>query len=232
MSGPAAEAATADLPAPIAAVAKPLLRGWLHLVCFFLAIPAAAIVVALAETPRGRIAAAVYAVGLVALFGVSGTYHRGRWTEARRRLMQRLDHGTIFVMIAGSYTPLCLLALRGWVAWALLVTAWVGAAAGFLLALVPTPRTRAARGALYIVLGWASVLAMPQMLDRLSPLQLTLIAVGGMLFTVGAIFLATRWPDPFPRVFGYHEVWHVLVVAAVICHFVAIASVIAGPPAA
>src|SRR5690606_38358920 len=129
-------------------------------------------------------------------------------------------------MIAGSYTPLCLLALRGWVAWALLVTAWVGAAAGFLLALVPTPRTRAARGALYIVLGWASVLAMPQMLDRLSPLQLTLIAVGGMLFTVGAIFLATRWPDPFPRVFGYHEVCHVLVVAAVICHFVAIASVI------
>jgi len=211
-------------------VPTPLLRGWLHLVCFFLALPAAAVVVGVADTPRGQVAAFVYGSGLVALFGVSGSYHRGRWCDAKRRLMQRLDHGTIFVMIAGSYTPLCLLALRGPLAWALLATVWAGAAAGFVLAFLSGRGVRIARGALYIVLGWLSVLAAPQLVEQLSLLQLGLIATGGLLFTVGAIFLATRWPDPFPRVFGYHEVWHVLVVAAVICHFVAIASVVDRPP--
>ena len=210
-------------------VARPLLRGWLHLVCFFLAIPAGALVVALASSLEGRIAALVYATGLVGLFGVSGTYHRGRWSDARRRLMQRLDHGTIFVMIAGSYTPLCLLALRGWVAPAMLAIAWVGAVAGFVLSFSSGRVSRIMRGTLYIALGWASLLVGPELLRQLSVAELVLIATGGVLFTVGAIFLATRWPDPFPRVFGYHEVWHLLVVAAVVCHFVAIASVVHGP---
>lgn len=222
------------LPAEVAGpvtVPKPLLRGWLHLVCFFLALPAAAVVVGLADSPRGQMAAVVYGSGLVALFGVSGSYHRGRWDDAKRRLMQRLDHGTIFVMIAGSYTPLCVLALRGWLAWTLLAVVWAGAAAGFVLAFLSGRGVRIARGALYIVLGWLSVLAAPQLVERLTVVQMALIAAGGLMFTVGAIFLATRWPDPFPRVFGYHEVWHVLVVAAVVCHFVAIATVIDSPPA-
>lgn len=210
-------------------VTKPLLRGWLHLICFFLALPAAVLVVALASSPRGRVGALVYAVGLVALFGVSGTYHRGRWTDAKRRLMQKLDHGTIFVMIAGSYTPLCLLALQGWVAWTMLVLSWSMAALGFVLAFASSRTTRIMRGTLYIVMGWTSVIAAPQLVRHLSLAELTLIAVGGVLFTIGATFLATHWPDPFPRVFGYHEVWHVLVVAAVVCHFVAIASVVHGP---
>jgi hemolysin III len=156
-------------------------------------------------------------------------YHRGRWTDAKRRLMQQLDHGTIFVMIAASYTPLCLLALRGWVSVAMLAVAWSGAVLGFVLSFANTRLTRIVRGALYIVLGWASVIAAPQLVRHLSVAELVLIAAGGVLFTVGAIFLATRWPDPFPRVFGYHEVWHALVVAAVVCHFVAIASVVNGP---
>lgn len=213
------------LPAPLV---KPLLRGWLHLICFFAAVPAAVLVVALASSPRGRVGALVYAVGLVALFGVSGAYHRGRWSDTKRRLMQKLDHGTIFVMIAGSYTPLCLLVLRGWVAWVMLAVTWAMAVAGFVLAFTGGRVSRVLRGTLYIVMGWASLLAAPQLLRHLSAAELTLIAVGGVLFTVGAIFLATHWPDPFPRVFGYHEVWHVLVVAAVICHFVAIASVVRG----
>ncbi len=209
-----------------AALAKPLLRGWLHAICFFVAIPAGVLVIALASSPRGRVAAAIYAVGLIALFGVSGGYHRGRWSDAKRRLMQRLDHGTIFVMIAGSYTPLCLLVLRGWVSWTMLAIAWGGAAAGFVLSFADGRAVRVARGALYIALGWASVIAAPQLLDHLSGTELALLAIGGVLFTIGAIFLATRWPDPFPRVFGYHEVWHVLVVVAVACHFIAIASVV------
>lgn len=210
---------------------KPLLRGWMHLVCAFLAVPAAVVVVSLASSPRGRVGAAVYAVGLVALFAVSGAYHRGRWSAEARRLMQRLDHGTIFVMIAGSYTPLCLLVLRGWVTWTMLVLAWSMAAIGFALAFTDSRSTRILRGALYIVMGWVSLAAAPQLLRHLSVAELALIVAGGVLFTVGAVFLATRWPDPFPRVFGYHEVWHLLVVAAVVCHFVAIASVVHGPAA-
>jgi hemolysin III len=212
-----------------AAFTKPLLRGWLHLVCFFLAIPAGIAVVLWADSGAARAGAVVYAFGLVALFGVSGFYHRGRWSEAARRRMQRLDHATIFVMIAGSYTPLCLVALKGWVAPAMLIIAWTGAVVGAILAFSNGSRTRGLRGGLYIALGWISVIAGPQLVAHLTVTELVLIAIGGVLFTVGAIFLLTNWPDPFPRVFGYHEVWHVLVVAAVICHFVAIASVVSNP---
>lgn len=211
-----------------ATAAKPLLRGWLHLVCFFLAIPAGVVVIALATSSRARAGAAIYAFGLVALFGVSGFYHRGRWSPTWRLRMRRLDHATIFVMIAGTYTPLCLLVLEGWVAVAMLVTAWTGAAVGALLAWSGGRRSSAVRSGLYIVLGWAVLVAAPQLLSRLSSAELVLIAVGGVLFTVGAITLATHWPDPFPRVFGNHEVWHTFVVAAVVCHLVAIGSVVHG----
>jgi hemolysin III len=220
---------TTEVPHVVAMMAKPLLRGWLHLVCFFLAIPAGIAVIALAKSTEARWAAVVYAIGLVALFGVSGTYHRGRWSQAARQRMQKLDHATIFVMIAGSYTPLCLIAVQGWMAPALLVVAWAGASVGAVLAFTGGRRSRIARGTLYIALGWVSVVATPQLVRHLSVAQLVLIAVGGVLYTVGAIFLATHWPDPVPHVFGYHEVWHVLVVAAVICHFVAISSLIAHP---
>ena len=213
-------------------LAKPMLRGWLHLVCFFLALPAGVAVILLADGARARAGAVVYAVGMVALFGVSGSYHRGRWSAAARLRMQQLDHATIFVMIAGSYTPLCLVALQGWVAPVMLVAAWVGATIGIVLAFQGGRRSRIAKGVLYIALGWVSVFATPQLLANLHARELVLIAVGGVLYTVGAVFLATRWPDPFPRVFGYHEVWHLLVVAAVVCHFVAIASVVSTPLAA
>ena len=206
---------------------KPLLRGWMHLVCFFLAIPAAVLVIALAGSGRGRVGAVVYAIALVALFGVSGLYHRVRWSDARRRLMQKLDHGTIFVMIAGSYTPVCLMALEGWLSWTMLALSWVGATVGFVVAFAGRGRfSRILRSALYIALGWGVVIALPQMWSQLSIAELVLIAVGGVLFTIGSVFLLTKWPDPFPRVFGYHEVWHALVVAAVACHFIAIASVV------
>ncbi len=214
--------------APVAVPAKPLLRGWLHLVCFFLALPVGAWVVVDAEGARARTAAVVYAIGLAALFGVSGSYHRVRWSPAWRTRMQRLDHSTIFVMIAGSYTPVCLLALHGWLAVTMLVAAWTGAAIGAFLSWQTGRRSTIARSAMYIVLGWVLLAATPQLLGRLTPTQLVLITIGGVLFTVGSITLATHWPDPFPRVFGYHEVWHVLVVAAVVCHLVAISGVIRG----
>lgn len=210
---------------------KPLLRGWLHVVCFFLAIPAGVAVISWADGTAARVGAVVYAVGLVALFGVSGLYHRGRWSQTWQRRMQRLDHATIFVMIAGSYTPLCLVAIKGWVGPVMLVVAWLGAVLGTVLAFTDGSRSRLARGTLYIALGWVSVLAGPGLVRQLTTSELALIAIGGVLFTGGAIILVTKRPDPFPRVFGYHEVWHVLVVAAVVCHFIAIASVVASPTA-
>ena len=211
---------------------RPLLRGWLHLVCFFLAIPAGVAVVAMADDPGVRVAAIVYAVGLVALFGVSGSYHRGRWSAEWKRRWRSLDHSTIFVMIAGSYTPICTVVLSGWVLVAMLVTAWVGAAIGAVLSWSDGRRVRIVRSGLYIALGWAVLAAGPQLVRHLSVAELVLIAVGGLLFTVGAIILTTRWPNPLPRVFGYHEVWHTLVVAAVICQFVAIASLVSDAGAA
>ncbi len=181
-----------------------------------------------ADAAEARFGAVVYAIGLVALFGVSGSYHRGRWSQSARLRMQQLDHATIFVMIAGSYTPLCLVALRGWMAPVLLGVAWAGATVGIILAFRGGRGSRIAKSILYIALGWVSVFATPQLISHLSGAEAALIAIGGVLYTVGAVFLATRWPDPFPQVFGYHEVWHALVVAAVVCHFVAIASVVDG----
>lgn len=206
--------------------AKPLLRGWLHLVCFFLAVPIAVTIVSSATSTTARVAAVIYGVGVVALFGVSGAYHRGRWSPIWRSRMQRLDHTTIFVTIAVSYTPICLLALHGWLSVAMLALAWTGAAVGGILAWTKSRRVDGVRFGLYIALGWAAVVAAPQLVGNLTVAQLALIAAGGVLFTVGAIFLATHWPDPFPRVFGYHEIWHLLVVAAIACHMVAITSVI------
>ncbi len=210
---------------------RPLLRGWMHLCCFFLAVPAGVAVVALADTARARVGAAVYAFGLVALFGVSGAYHRGPWSPRWRVRMQRLDHTTIFVMIAGSYTPLCLLVLDGWLGVTLLGVVWSGAVLGGILAFGGRGHvSRTLRSGLYLAMGWVAVVSLPELASTLGTAELVLILVGGVLFTVGAVFLATRWPDPFPRVFGYHEVWHTLVVAAVVCHLVAIASVVRAAP--
>jgi hemolysin III len=206
----------------------PLLRGWLHLVCFFLAIPAGAVVVLQATTTRERIGAIVYATAMIALFGVSGAYHRGRWSPAARLRMKRLDHATIFVMIAGSYTPLCLLALRGTTGTVLLITAWAGAAAGFALALLGIAERRILGLVGYIALGWAAVLGLPGLANGLSTRDLSLVIVGGVLYTSGAVMLGLKWPLPRARIFGYHEVWHVMVLAGVICHFIPIVTVVGG----
>jgi hemolysin III len=207
-------------------VVKPLLRGWLHLICFFLAIPTGVVLIGLADSVRERVGVAVYVFGMVALFGVSGLYHVVRWSPEWRLRMRRLDHATIFVMIAGTYTPVCLLVLRGWVATTTLVAAWLVAAVGARLAWMSGRRSAVLRSALYIALGWGILAAAPQLVSNLSTTELLLIAAGGVLFTVGSITLATHRPDPVPRVFGHHEIWHVLVVAAVVCHLLAIGSVV------
>lgn len=207
----------------------PLLRGWLHLVCFFVSIPAGILVVAGAGSTRARVAAVVYAVGMTAMFGVSAAYHRWRWSPTARRRMRRIDHGTIFVMIAGSYTPLCLLVLSGATGVSILVGVWTAAALGFLLALTGFAE-RALLGLLcYIGLGWVMVLALPELSHRLGTGQIALLFAGGIVYTVGGVVLGTRWPNPSPVWFGYHEVWHTMVVAACVCHYLTILSVVRSP---
>jgi len=204
----------------------PLLRGWLHLVCFVASVPAGALVIASAGSGRGRLASTVYAIGMTAMFGVSATYHRRKWSAEGRRRMRRVDHGTIFVMIAGSYTPLCLLALRGTTGTAILTGVWVGAGLGFVLALTGFAEKAVLGLVCYIVLGWAMVLALPQLSGTLSHGQMALLFAGGVTYTVGGVVLGTKWPNPSPRWFGYHEVWHAMVAAACVCHYLTILSVV------
>jgi len=221
-SPPSARTRPADEAVP------PALRGWLHLACFVLSFPAGAAAIGAAGTGRARIAATVYAFGMTAMFGVSAAYHRRRWSPAGRTRMRRTDHGTIFVMIAGSYTPLALLALPGSTGTTVLVAVWIGAGVGFVLALTGIAE-KAVFGLLcYITLGWAMVLALPQLSRQLDAGQIGLLLAGGVIYTLGGIVLGTRWPDPSPRYFGYHEVWHAMVAVASVFHYVTIFSVIRG----
>jgi hemolysin III len=204
----------------------PVLRGWIHLVCFFLSLPAGALVVAGAGSDPARLAGVVYALGMTAMFGVSAAYHRGHWSPVARRRMRRTDHGTIFLMIAGSYTPLCVLAIGGGTGTAVLTTVWVGAGLGFLLAMTGIAE-KAVLGLLcYIGLGWGAVLALPELSRALSGDEIGLLLLGGVVYTVGGVVLGTRRPNPSPRWFGYHEVWHAMVVLACACHYLTILSVV------
>lgn len=217
-------------PTAHAELLPPHLRGWLHLICFVLSVPAGVVVIASATSGRGRLAALVYAMGMTAMFGVSATYHRGSWSPVGRRRIRRLDHGTIFIMIAGSYTPLCVLALRGTMGTVVLAAAWAGALAGFALALSGVAEKAVIGLLCYIGLGWGMVLALPELSRRLSGGQIGLLFLGGIIYTAGGVVLGTHWPNPSPVWFGYHEVWHGMVALACVCHYVTILSVVRGAP--
>jgi hemolysin III len=199
----------------------PRFRGRLHQVAFFASIPAGIALVLVAHSRLARIAVLVYALSLTAMFGTSAAFHRLRWSPRARLRMDRLDRTMIYVLIAGSYTPVCLLALRpGWRV-AVLALVWTGAAVGIALVLLWN-RHRAigvVRMVLYLGLGWMSVLVLPELARTLGLGQLALAVMGGLLYTVGAVVLIRRRPDPSPRVFGYHEVWHAFTVAAGACHY-------------
>jgi hemolysin III len=222
-----------DSPVPAPAPDDPIaphLRGWLHLVCFILSVPAGLVVIASGDSTRTRVAGAVYALGMTAMFGVSAAYHRRRWSPLARRRMRRTDHGTIFLMIAGSYTPLCLLALGGTTGRMVLTGVWVAAAVGFCLALSGIAEKAVVGLLCYFGMGWAAVLALPELSRQLNGGQIALLVLGGVIYTVGGIVLGTHWPNPSPVWFGYHEVWHAMVAVACACHYLMILSVVrAGP---
>jgi hemolysin III len=206
---------------------KPLLRGFFHQFAFFAAIPAAILLLVVARPTAGRIAAGIYGLSLIALFGTSAAYHRFRWTERARARMRRLDHSMIYVLIAGTYMPFGILVLRA--PWSIVVLGLVGggAIAGILIQVFAFHRLRVVSSALYIVLGWTVVLAAPQIVRGLRVSALVPLAVGGLLYTGGAIVLAAKRPNPSPRVFGYHEVFHLSTVVAAVCHYAAVLLVVA-----
>jgi hemolysin III len=203
------------------------MRGRLHEIAFFVAIPAGLALVVLAPGPIARIAAIVYWIALLSQFGVSASYHLGRWSARAHERMRRLDHSTIFLLIAGTYTPFCLLALDGMASRVLLAVVWIGAAAGVVTKLYRTD-LNVLSGFLYIGLGWAAIVLMPSLIHSLTSVELALMITGGSLYTLGALVLATKRPDPFPSTFGYHEIWHAATIAAAACLFAAITLLFVG----
>jgi hemolysin III len=204
----------------------PRWRGRLHQIAFFVSVPMGAALIALARTGEARAAAAVFSVGLAGVFGVSAAYHRGRWSERGRLWMRRFDHSMIFVLIAGSYTPFCLLVLDGRFGLVLLSIVWAGALIGITMKMTRPLGLERFTAFLYIALGWVAVFALPQMIRGLSAAGAVLMVVGGVLYTLGAIALASRRPNPRPAVFGYHEVWHASTIGASLCHWLAVLTVV------
>jgi hemolysin III len=204
-------------------VVKPRLRGVSHQYAFYVALAAGAALVVLARGGEARVAALVYAFSLAAMFGASALYHRIDWSPRPRAWLRRLDHSMIFVLVAGTYTPFALLVLAPVLGWTVLGVVWGGALAGVVISLVWIDAPRWLTAVLYVALGWASVVTMPQLWDRAGAMAVALLATGGLLYTAGAVVYARRRPDPVPRVFGYHEVFHVLVIAAAAVHFAAVA---------
>jgi hemolysin III len=203
---------------------KPRLRGASHQYAFVLAVVAGAVVVAGAETTRARVAVAVYALSVAAMFGSSALYHRIDWPPAQRRTLRRLDHAMIYLLIAGTYTPFATLALSGAARVAVLALVWVGALAGIVLAFAWSDRPKWVEVVLAVALGWIGVVVLPQLVEALGGTAVGLVVAGGVFYTAGSLVYARGRPDPIPAVFGYHELFHALVVVAAACQYAAIAS--------
>jgi hemolysin III len=205
---------------------RPRLRGVFHQYAFFVSIALGALLVAFASGAGERASGAVFAAAMATMFGVSALYHRVTWRPAARRWMRRLDHAAIYLLIAGTYTPFGLLALSGAWRWTVLPIVWGGAlvAIAFKLAWVDAPEALAV--AFAVALGWVGIVALPQLWAEAGLAGVALLGVGGLLYTAGAVVYAARRPDPVPAVFGYHELFHVLVIAAAAFQYAAVALVV------
>lgn len=203
---------------------KPKFRGVSHEWSFFLCLGLGLALLMIADSPRKMFAAGIYAVTLCALFGTSALYHRVNWkTSKARMLMRRLDHSMIFLLIAGTITPFCLLTLSGTWATAILIAVWSGAGIGIIVELIWTGSPKWVSALIYLAVGWIGAIAFPQIVGTAGIGAGLLIATGGILYTLGAVVYATQRPNPNPTYFGYHEVFHVFVIGAAATHFAAIA---------
>jgi hemolysin III len=199
---------------------RPRLRGWLHTATFPLSVIAGIVLVSLSSSPRARASTAVFAVTTSLLFGISALYHRRQWSGRAYGALKRLDHATIFLIIAGTYTPFSVLLLPPGTARTLLWIVWTGAVAGVAFRVLWVGAPRWLYVPVYLALGWVAVVYMPSFLRGGGTAVFVLVVIGGGLYTVGGLVYALRRPDPSPRWFGFHEVFHALTVAAFAAHYV------------
>jgi hemolysin III len=202
---------------------KPRLRGVFHEYAFFVSLACGVGLILAASDGRARLAASIYAAAVSALFGTSALYHRVTWRPTARRWMKRLDHSMIFVLIAGTYTPVALLALRGTLASTLLIVIWAGALGGIVFKLLWIDAPKWLFAAVYVALGSVTAAILGELPATIGWLGAAGLGVGGILYMVGAVIYASGRPDPAPKVFGYHEVFHTLVIAAAGLHYAVIA---------
>lgn len=198
---------------------KPRLRGVSHQYAFFASLLTGAVLVLAAPTERALVAATIYGLSVSALFAASALYHRGTWSVPRRRWMRRLDHSMIFLLIAGTFTPFGLLVLSGTLARVVLTIVWSGAFLGIGVNLVWTSAPRWLRPVVYVALGWAAVVTLPELALQLGWTAVGFLLLGGLLYSTGALVYAVRRPDPSPSVFGFHEIFHALVIAAALTQY-------------
>jgi hemolysin III len=215
-----------EVASDVVTAAKPRLRGWLHAVTSPLALASGIVLIALAPTGAGRAAAVAYCVTSVVLFTTSAIYHRGQWSPVAEGRLKRLDHANIFLLIAGSYTPFGVLALKGDARVAVLSAVWGTALLGVAFRVFWVNAPRWLYVPLYIGLGWAAAFFVPQLLHGAGVAAFVLIAVGGLLYTFGGLVYGLKRPNPSPRWFGFHEIFHACTVAAFACQYIAASMVV------
>jgi len=207
---------------------KPSWRGWIHLGTFPIALAAGIVLIVLAEGTSAKVGASIFAASSLAMFGVSGTYHRFRWSDTTKAVLRRLDHANIFLLIAGTYTPLALLALPDEKGTLLLWLVWSGTALGIGLRVLWLGAPRWIYVPLYLALGWAAMMYIQDLFST-NIAMMVLVLVGGGLYSVGAVVYGTKWPNPSPKNFGFHEIFHALTVLAFMCHWSAVLLICLNP---
>jgi hemolysin III len=215
-----------ELAAAAMAYAKPRLRGWLHTITAPIALVCGIVLIALAPTGPAAAAAAAFSFTAVAMFTTSAIYHRGNWSDRTDRILKRVDHANIFFLIAGTYTPFTVLALHGETRIAVLAAVWGAALAGAVFRVVWVGAPRWSYVPLYLGLGWAAGFVAPQLIHGVGAAAAVLIAVGGAFYTVGGVIYGLKRPNPSPRWFGFHELFHALTVAGFLCQYVAASLVV------
>lgn len=207
---------------------RPSWRGWIHLATVPVALVAGVVLVTLAGSVDAKIASAVFALSSIGLFGVSAVYHRFTWSVRTKTLLRRADHANIFLLIAGTYTPIALLALPDEQGHLLLWLVWSGGIVGIALRVFWIGAPRWVYVPLYLLLGWAAIMYLPQLI-QVSVAMVVLVGAGGLLYTIGAAVYATKWPNPSAAHFGFHEIFHSLTVLAFACHWTAVLLIAVNP---
>lgn len=220
---------SSSLPNPAPRLRKPRMRGVLHQWAAVAAFGAGLVLTVMAPPGRATVGAAVFSCALTLLFAVSATYHRPTWGFRWRRWLRRADHAAIYVLIAGTYTPVCLLRLPDESGSLLLKLAWGGALLGFIQALFWPDVSKWLGALLGLLMGWCAVLFARPLIASLTTLELVLLAAGGLAYTAGAVSYAMRWPNPRPATFGYHEIFHAFTIVAAVLHFAAVVSLVESP---